>query len=173
ARRGRPSAGHQAAYECPRSRAGRPEAFSGSPATQPGSRHPDPGQIPAGHHQRPGPSSLFARRHLRGSHLALPGQRDRALADVVRALTPAPGPRFPKGGARLLSPTTLQSEAARGINPKGRGERLMHVLGIAFLVPLLISWVLTAVLLRLAPRLGLVDDPGARQGYTRRPPRGG
>src|SRR5437016_10584124 len=42
-----------------------------------------------------------------------------------------------------------------------------------FLLPLLISWLLTAFLLRLAPRFGLVDDPNFRKVHTRRTPKGG
>ncbi len=42
-----------------------------------------------------------------------------------------------------------------------------------FLLPLLISWLLTAFLLRLAPRFGLMDDPNVRKVHTQRTPRGG
>jgi UDP-GlcNAc:undecaprenyl-phosphate GlcNAc-1-phosphate transferase len=38
---------------------------------------------------------------------------------------------------------------------------------------LAISWLLTALLIRLAPRLGLVDYPSARKVHTRPTPRGG
>jgi UDP-GlcNAc:undecaprenyl-phosphate GlcNAc-1-phosphate transferase len=44
---------------------------------------------------------------------------------------------------------------------------------IAFTGSVLISWLLTAVLIRLAPRLGLVDHPGARKVHTRETPKGG
>jgi UDP-GlcNAc:undecaprenyl-phosphate GlcNAc-1-phosphate transferase len=44
---------------------------------------------------------------------------------------------------------------------------------LAFILPLLISWLLTAWLLRLAPRFGLIDDPSARKVHTQRTPRGG
>ncbi|HEY7428088.1 MAG TPA: MraY family glycosyltransferase [Gemmataceae bacterium] len=39
--------------------------------------------------------------------------------------------------------------------------------------PLAISWVLTAILIRWAPRLGLVDYPSDRKVHTRPTPRGG
>lgn len=42
-----------------------------------------------------------------------------------------------------------------------------------FLIPFAVSWLLTAVLVRAAPRLGLVDHPGARKVHTRPTPRGG
>jgi UDP-GlcNAc:undecaprenyl-phosphate GlcNAc-1-phosphate transferase len=42
-----------------------------------------------------------------------------------------------------------------------------------FLLPLVISWLLTALLIRLAPRFGLFDDPGARKVHRKRTPRGG
>src|SRR5437588_5070896 len=41
------------------------------------------------------------------------------------------------------------------------------------LLSLLISWLLTAALLRLAPRFGLMDDPNVRKVHTQRTPRGG
>jgi UDP-GlcNAc:undecaprenyl-phosphate GlcNAc-1-phosphate transferase len=44
---------------------------------------------------------------------------------------------------------------------------------VCFLLPLLLSWLLTASLLRLAPRLGLVDHPSARKVHTQRTPSGG
>jgi UDP-GlcNAc:undecaprenyl-phosphate GlcNAc-1-phosphate transferase len=43
----------------------------------------------------------------------------------------------------------------------------------AFLLPLCVSWILTAFLIRLAPRFGLFDDPGARKTHTQRTPKGG
>jgi UDP-GlcNAc:undecaprenyl-phosphate/decaprenyl-phosphate GlcNAc-1-phosphate transferase len=43
----------------------------------------------------------------------------------------------------------------------------------AFLLPLLISWLLTALLIRLAPRFGLFDDPSSRKLHSRRTPKGG
>src|SRR5207248_4694855 len=43
----------------------------------------------------------------------------------------------------------------------------------AFLLPLFISWLLTASLIRLAPRFGLFDDPGSRKIHTQRTPKGG
>ena len=43
----------------------------------------------------------------------------------------------------------------------------------AFVLPGAVSWLLTAVLIRAAPRLGLVDHPGARKVHTRPTPRGG
>ena len=39
--------------------------------------------------------------------------------------------------------------------------------------PLVLSWLLTAVLIRWAPRLGLVDHPAARKVHTRPTPKGG
>jgi UDP-GlcNAc:undecaprenyl-phosphate GlcNAc-1-phosphate transferase len=42
-----------------------------------------------------------------------------------------------------------------------------------FLLPFLISWLLTASLLRLAPRFGLFDEPNVRKVHTRRTPKGG
>jgi UDP-GlcNAc:undecaprenyl-phosphate/decaprenyl-phosphate GlcNAc-1-phosphate transferase len=42
-----------------------------------------------------------------------------------------------------------------------------------FLLPFVISWLLTALLIRLAPRFGLFDDPGARKVHRQRTPRGG
>jgi UDP-GlcNAc:undecaprenyl-phosphate GlcNAc-1-phosphate transferase len=50
---------------------------------------------------------------------------------------------------------------------------LSHSAFAAFAVPLLISLLLTAGLIRWAPRLGLVDHPGARKVHTRPVPRGG
>jgi UDP-GlcNAc:undecaprenyl-phosphate GlcNAc-1-phosphate transferase len=44
---------------------------------------------------------------------------------------------------------------------------------VFFLLPFLLSWLLTASLLRLAPRLGLVDHPNARKVHTQRTPSGG
>ncbi len=43
----------------------------------------------------------------------------------------------------------------------------------AFGIPLLIAWLLTALLLRWAPRLGLVDLPSARKVHLRPTPKGG
>jgi UDP-GlcNAc:undecaprenyl-phosphate GlcNAc-1-phosphate transferase len=43
----------------------------------------------------------------------------------------------------------------------------------AFVLPCVVSWLLTAVLIRVAPRLGLVDHPGARKVHTKPTPRGG
>src|SRR5215472_13466817 len=43
----------------------------------------------------------------------------------------------------------------------------------SFVCPLLIAWVLTAILIRWAPRLGLVDYPSDRKVHTRPTPRGG
>jgi UDP-GlcNAc:undecaprenyl-phosphate GlcNAc-1-phosphate transferase len=43
----------------------------------------------------------------------------------------------------------------------------------AFLLPGFISWLLTACLIRLAPRFGLFDDPGSRRIHTERTPKGG
>jgi UDP-GlcNAc:undecaprenyl-phosphate GlcNAc-1-phosphate transferase len=42
-----------------------------------------------------------------------------------------------------------------------------------FLLPFVISWLLTALLLRWAPRLGLIDHPSARKVHTRPTPKGG
>jgi UDP-GlcNAc:undecaprenyl-phosphate/decaprenyl-phosphate GlcNAc-1-phosphate transferase len=42
-----------------------------------------------------------------------------------------------------------------------------------FLCPLALSWLLTALLIRWSPRLGLVDYPSARKVHTRPTPRGG
>jgi UDP-GlcNAc:undecaprenyl-phosphate/decaprenyl-phosphate GlcNAc-1-phosphate transferase len=47
-----------------------------------------------------------------------------------------------------------------------------HLLA-SFALPFSISLVLTAALLRLAPRLGLVDQPGDRKIHTRTTPKGG
>jgi UDP-N-acetylmuramyl pentapeptide phosphotransferase/UDP-N-acetylglucosamine-1-phosphate transferase len=44
---------------------------------------------------------------------------------------------------------------------------------VAFGVPLIVSLVLTALLIRLAPRLGLIDQPSARKVHTRPTPKGG
>lgn len=44
---------------------------------------------------------------------------------------------------------------------------------VVFLVPLLASWLMSAVLIQWAPRLGLVDLPGARKVHTTPTPRGG
>jgi UDP-GlcNAc:undecaprenyl-phosphate GlcNAc-1-phosphate transferase len=44
---------------------------------------------------------------------------------------------------------------------------------VFFLLPLLISWLLTASLLRLAPRFGLTDDPDPRKLHPQRTPGGG
>jgi UDP-GlcNAc:undecaprenyl-phosphate GlcNAc-1-phosphate transferase len=49
---------------------------------------------------------------------------------------------------------------------------LAHLAGL-FGCPLAISWLLTAVLIRLSPRLGLVDHPNERKVHTRPTPRGG
>ena len=46
-------------------------------------------------------------------------------------------------------------------------------LAVAFVVPLAISLVLTAILIRLAPRLGLIDLPSDRKVHTTPTPRGG
>ena len=43
----------------------------------------------------------------------------------------------------------------------------------AFLLPCAVSWLLTALLLRWAPRLGLVDYPSARKVHARPTPKGG
>jgi UDP-GlcNAc:undecaprenyl-phosphate GlcNAc-1-phosphate transferase len=43
----------------------------------------------------------------------------------------------------------------------------------AFVLPCAVSWLLTAVLIRVAPRVGLVDHPGARKVHTKPTPRGG
>jgi UDP-GlcNAc:undecaprenyl-phosphate GlcNAc-1-phosphate transferase len=43
----------------------------------------------------------------------------------------------------------------------------------AFLLSGAVSWLLTALLIRAAPRLGLVDHPGARKVHTRPTPKGG
>jgi UDP-GlcNAc:undecaprenyl-phosphate GlcNAc-1-phosphate transferase len=43
----------------------------------------------------------------------------------------------------------------------------------AFGCPCLVSWLLTAMLLRLAPHWGLIDQPSARKVHTRPVPRGG
>src|SRR5437870_12227549 len=42
-----------------------------------------------------------------------------------------------------------------------------------FLLPLAISWLLNWLLVRWAPRLGLVDLPGDRKVHTQPTPRGG
>ena len=55
-------------------------------------------------------------------------------------------------------------------------SRLLEgVVGTLFLVfcPLVISLVLTGVLIRLAPKLGLVDYPDPRKVHTKPTPRGG
>lgn len=44
---------------------------------------------------------------------------------------------------------------------------------LAFAVPLLVAALLSAGLIRWAPRIGLVDHPGARKVHTRSVPRGG
>jgi UDP-GlcNAc:undecaprenyl-phosphate GlcNAc-1-phosphate transferase len=44
---------------------------------------------------------------------------------------------------------------------------------VFFLLPFLIAWLLTASLLRLAPRFGLTDDPDPRKLHTQRTPGGG
>jgi UDP-GlcNAc:undecaprenyl-phosphate GlcNAc-1-phosphate transferase len=44
---------------------------------------------------------------------------------------------------------------------------------VSFLLPFLLSWLLTASLLRLAPRLGLVDHPNARKVHKERTSSGG
>jgi UDP-GlcNAc:undecaprenyl-phosphate GlcNAc-1-phosphate transferase len=44
---------------------------------------------------------------------------------------------------------------------------------ICLLLPLAISWLLTALLLRVAPRLGLIDQPSERKIHTRPTPKGG
>ena len=44
---------------------------------------------------------------------------------------------------------------------------------VCFLLPFLLSWLLTASLLRLAPRLGLVDHPNARKIHKQCTPSGG
>jgi UDP-GlcNAc:undecaprenyl-phosphate/decaprenyl-phosphate GlcNAc-1-phosphate transferase len=43
----------------------------------------------------------------------------------------------------------------------------------AFVLPGAVSWLLTALLIRAAPRLGLVDYPGARKVHARPTPKGG
>jgi UDP-GlcNAc:undecaprenyl-phosphate/decaprenyl-phosphate GlcNAc-1-phosphate transferase len=43
----------------------------------------------------------------------------------------------------------------------------------AFLVSLGLSWLLTALLIRWAPRLGLIDQPAARKVHSQPTPRGG
>src|SRR5437762_1771077 len=43
----------------------------------------------------------------------------------------------------------------------------------SFFLPCLISCVLTASLIHLAPRFGLIDDPNSRKVHTRRIPKGG
>jgi UDP-GlcNAc:undecaprenyl-phosphate GlcNAc-1-phosphate transferase len=43
----------------------------------------------------------------------------------------------------------------------------------AVVCPFVASWLLTALLIRWAPRLGLVDHPGERKVHTRPTPRGG
>jgi len=45
--------------------------------------------------------------------------------------------------------------------------------GWLFFCPLAISWLLTALLIRWAPRLGLVDHPSERKVHTRPTPRAG
>src|SRR5690349_14856811 len=59
-----------------------------------------------------------------------------------------------------------------------RGRRMnlpdwLFSLAWLFGCPLVISWVLTAILIRWAPRLGLVDYPSDRKVHTRPTPRGG
>ena len=48
-----------------------------------------------------------------------------------------------------------------------------YLAGVFFLLPLLISWLLTASLLRLAPRFGLTDDPDPRKLHAQSTPGGG
>lgn len=49
-----------------------------------------------------------------------------------------------------------------------------HLLAaLGFLLPLLISGLLTRLLIRWAPRLGLIDQPGVRKVHTRPTPRAG
>jgi UDP-GlcNAc:undecaprenyl-phosphate GlcNAc-1-phosphate transferase len=47
------------------------------------------------------------------------------------------------------------------------------ILGMAAVIPLLLSWSMTWALIRWAPRLGLVDYPAARKVHTRPTPKGG
>jgi UDP-GlcNAc:undecaprenyl-phosphate/decaprenyl-phosphate GlcNAc-1-phosphate transferase len=47
------------------------------------------------------------------------------------------------------------------------------ILAIVCIVPLLLSGLMTALLIRWAPRLGLVDYPAARKVHTRPTPKGG
>jgi UDP-GlcNAc:undecaprenyl-phosphate/decaprenyl-phosphate GlcNAc-1-phosphate transferase len=44
---------------------------------------------------------------------------------------------------------------------------------VFFLLPLLISWLLTAFLVRVSPRFRLFDDPSRRKVHTQRTPKGG
>jgi UDP-GlcNAc:undecaprenyl-phosphate/decaprenyl-phosphate GlcNAc-1-phosphate transferase len=50
---------------------------------------------------------------------------------------------------------------------------LAFTAGRLFALPLAISWILTALLIRWAPRLGLVDYPSERKVHTQPTPRGG
>jgi UDP-GlcNAc:undecaprenyl-phosphate GlcNAc-1-phosphate transferase len=50
---------------------------------------------------------------------------------------------------------------------------LADAAGWLFAFPLLLSWLLTALLIRWAPRLGLVDYPSERKVHTSPTPRGG
>jgi UDP-GlcNAc:undecaprenyl-phosphate GlcNAc-1-phosphate transferase len=53
------------------------------------------------------------------------------------------------------------------------GHPLVYVAGWLFGLPLAISWLLTALLIRWAPCLGLVDYPNERKVHTQPMPRGG
>src|SRR5262249_42318334 len=131
-----------------------------------GSRRPDPGQVPAGDDQGPGAPRLPARRHLRRGDAALPRRGVRAVAVDLRRLPPGGGPGLPEGGARPLPPAPGGPPAMSDVSPA--------VLAVAaFVLPCAVSWLLTAVLIRVAPRLGLVDHPGARKVHTKPTPRGG
>lgn len=53
------------------------------------------------------------------------------------------------------------------------GHSRAFTLACLFVCPLAISWLLTALLIRWAPRLGLVDYPSERKVHTQPTPRGG
>jgi UDP-GlcNAc:undecaprenyl-phosphate GlcNAc-1-phosphate transferase len=52
-------------------------------------------------------------------------------------------------------------------------EQRWLLLFAAFAWPLAISWCLTGLLVRFAPRFGLIDEPSARKVHTRPTPKGG
>src|SRR5262249_21070964 len=99
----------------------------------------------------------------------LPRRGLRAVAVDLRRLPPARGPRLPEGGPRTLPPAPPGRGRAAAMSPLPPA----FLAAAAFVLPCAVSWLLTALLIRAAPRLGLVDSPAARKVHARPTPKGG